>query len=82
MKTTVDIPDALLREAKKAAAHRKTTVKALVESGLRKVLSDEGKPRGPFRLRKHTFRGRGLQPGITEGDWREIRRLVYEGRGG
>jgi len=81
MKTTIQIPDALLSEAKKVAAEEKTTVKALVEEGLRKVVTDrrQGKP---FKLRKVTFKGKGLQPGIKEGDWETIRSMIYEGRGG
>jgi len=38
MKTTIDLPDDLLRRAKVAAAQRKTTLKALVQSGLDLVL--------------------------------------------
>lgn len=39
MKTTLDLPDGLLLEAKKAAIDRATTLKALVESGLRRELA-------------------------------------------
>ena len=83
MKTTVEINDALLREAKKTAAQRRQTLKALIESALRQHLKGPGRPRpGTFKLRKHPFRGRGLQPDVAEGDWSEIRRRAYEGRGG
>ena len=37
MKTTVDIPDTLLDEIKRVAARDKTTVRALIEYGLRQV---------------------------------------------
>ena len=36
MKTTLDLPDDLLMEAKTVAVRRKTTLKALVESALRR----------------------------------------------
>lgn len=38
MKTTLDLPDDLLIEAKTLAARRKTTLKAIVESALRREL--------------------------------------------
>jgi predicted transcriptional regulator len=38
MKTTVDLPDALLQRVKIAAAHRRTTLKKLVIEGLEHVL--------------------------------------------
>jgi len=39
MKTTVELPDELLIEAKMHAAAHRTTIKALIESGLRHQLS-------------------------------------------
>lgn len=38
MKTTLDLPDDLLIEAKTLAARRKTSLKAIVESALRREL--------------------------------------------
>jgi len=38
MKTTVELPDDLLIEAKKHAAEHRTTIKLLIESGLRHQL--------------------------------------------
>lgn len=80
MKTTVDIQDALLDEARKIASRENTTVRAMVEEGLRKVLAQR-KKETPFQLRKVTFKGGGLQPQLSEGSWNEIRDLAYEGRG-
>jgi len=81
MKTTIEISDSLLEEAKKLAAKEGTTVRAFVEQGLRRVLS-ERKRRGVFRLRKASFKGNGLQPGVASGSWERIRDTIYEGRGG
>ena len=39
MKTTLDLPDDLLIEAKSAAARRRTTLKAIVEHALRRELA-------------------------------------------
>ena len=80
MKTTVEIADALLAEARKLAARERRTVRALMEEGLRRVLKERGQ-RGRFRLRKVTFRGKGLQADVGEGSWQRIRELIYEGRG-
>ena len=40
MKTTVEIPDPLAEEAKAVARREKTTLRALIETGLRQVVRD------------------------------------------
>jgi hypothetical protein len=42
----------------------------------------ERKRRSSFRLRKATFKGKGLQAHLTGASWEQIRELSYEGRGG
>ncbi len=81
MKTTVDIADSLLEEAKRLATRDGTTVKALIEQGLRQVITAKKKP-GNFRLRRATFKGQGLQPGVSTATWEQIRDMAYEGHGG
>jgi len=81
MKTTVNIADPLLSAAKRLAAQEHTTLRALIEEGLRRVL-ERRERRVPFELRRASFRGNGLQPEVTEGQWERIRDLIYEGRGG
>jgi Bacterial antitoxin of type II TA system, VapB len=81
VKTTLDIPDPLLREARKIALREHTTLRALVEQGLRKIIA-ERKATRPFRLRRVTFKGQGLVPELDWNDWDKIRDLAYEGRGG
>lgn len=80
MKTTVEIADALADEAKRIAARDKTTLRALLEAGLRHVI-EQRRNESPFLLRDASFAGNGLQPGVREGDWEQIRDLAYEGRG-
>ena len=80
MKTTIDIADPLLEAAKKAAAREGTTLRALVELGLRHVL-EARKRGGAFRLRKASFRGAGLQPGAKVLSWEQIGELAYGERG-
>lgn len=81
MKTTIQIPENLFEEARKLAHRERTTMKALVEEGLRRIIS-ERKRRSAFRLRKATFKGTGLQPHLAGASWEQIRELSYEGRGG
>jgi Arc/MetJ family transcription regulator len=83
MKTTIEISDALLAAAKRAASNQNTTLRTIVEVALRRYLETTGgKTQVKPRLRRCTFRGRGLQPGISESDWSTIRERAYEGRGG
>jgi hypothetical protein len=79
MKTTLEIPDPLLKEARKVAARENTTLRALVEQGLRQVVASRKEP--PFRLRKASFKGEGLHPDVADAGWDKIRDLIYEGRG-
>ncbi len=81
MKTTMDLPDSLLAEAKRVAAERSTTVKALVEAGLRKELSARAET-DEFRLRDASFQGRGLRPEAQGLSWERLRELAYGHRGG
>ena len=81
MKTTVEIPDPLAEEAKAVARREKTTLRALIETGLRQVLRDRRR-KGRFQLRDASFGGRGLRPEFRGGDWQRIREGAYEGRGG
>jgi Arc/MetJ family transcription regulator len=81
MKTTIEISDSLLDEAKRLAAKEGTTIRAYVEQGLRRIVA-ERKSRGQFRLRKATFKGKGLQPGVQDATWERIREAIYQGRGG
>ena len=80
MKTTLEISDPLLREARKIATRDNTTLRALVEQGLRQVVSEKKKDK-PFRLRDASFKGDGLHPDVANLSWDEIRDLIYEGRG-
>jgi Arc/MetJ family transcription regulator len=82
MKTTIEISDALLRRAKKLAARRGTTLKAVIEDALRAELAAAEAGAAGRSIRTHTFGGRGLKPGLAWGDWAAIRALAYEGRGG
>ncbi|HTO79428.1 MAG TPA: hypothetical protein VMJ31_06595 [Methylocystis sp.] len=80
MKTTIEISDPLLREARKLAEREGVTLRALVERGLRRVVI-ETKPGAPFKLRRASFKGKGLQVEARGASWDKLRELAYEGRG-
>ncbi len=82
MKTTIDITDSLLKEAQKVARRERTTLRALVEQGLLRILSEKKRPRPAFRLRDASVGGNGLRPELRDAGWDKIRELIYEGRGG
>ncbi len=77
MKTTIEIPDALLAQAKAKAAREKTTLKALVAEGLVRVVQEKKKPR---RIKLVTFKGTGLTPEFQNAPWEKFRDAIYEDR--
>jgi hypothetical protein len=81
MKTTIDLADPLLDEARRLAQREGTTLRALVEQGLRQVLAQKRRS-APFRLRDASFAGDGLRPELAGASWERLRELAYEGRGG
>jgi len=81
MKTTIHIPDSLFKEARKLAQEEQTTLKALVEMGLRKVISERNQSKN-YTFRRATFKGQGLQSHIAGASWDKLRDISYEGRGG
>ena len=81
MKTTVEISDSLFEQARRLAARERTTLRALIEAGLRQVIKDR-KRRGRFALRDARFHGKGRQPAYRDAGWERLREAAYEKRGG
>ena len=79
MKTTVELPDPLLREAKAYAVERGLPLREVFETALVMLLREKPAASEGFRLKTITTKGEGLQ---IDGDWSEIRSLIYEGHGG
>jgi hypothetical protein len=79
VKTTVQIPDALLRGAKAYAVRQGIPLREVIALGLQMVLRGHAEQTGQFRLKTVITKGKGL--GIR-GDWSEIRSLTYEEHGG
>lgn len=80
MKTTIEISDTLLQEARKVAAREGVTLRTLVERGLHHVVA-ETRSGTPFKLRRASFKGKGLQVDLQGVPWDKLRDLAYEGRG-
>lgn len=81
METTVELADTIVVEAKQVAAADGTTLRELIEEGLR-LVPRERRSRHPYSLPDASFGGRGLQPGVREGGWASLPERGYEGRGG
>ena len=80
MKTTIEISESLLKAARHVMAGEKTTLRALVEEGLRTVLAAR-MDRRRFELRNMSFAGSGLQAGFRHDRWEDLRDAAYEDRG-
>jgi len=76
MKTTIDLPDELLREAQQVARAEGTTLKSVMEEGLRAVIARHRSGR-TFHLQDASVPGRGLQTEFTDEDWARIRDASY-----
>ena len=76
MKTTIDIADDLLLRAKQEAKASQTTLRSLIEAGLREILgrsaASKRRPVEPV-----TFRGEGLQAEFRGTGWDAVREAVY-----
>lgn len=81
MKTTVEISDALLLEAKALAERENTSLRALMEAGLRLVVAEPKRRRGRFVLIDASIDGEGVDPEFAHASWGQIRAAAYEGRG-
>ena len=79
MKTTVDIPDELLLEAQRLAREERTSMKSLMEEGLRAVIAQHRSGR-QFTLTDASVAGHGLQPQFREAGRDEVRAAAYGDR--
>ncbi|HQV39978.1 MAG: DUF2191 domain-containing protein [Flavobacteriales bacterium] len=80
MKTTIELPEALFDRAKRYARAHKTTLKALIEQGLRLKLAEK-KDTATFKLRDASVAGKGLSPEYRDASWEQLRDALYNGRG-
>jgi len=81
MKTTIEISDATLDEARRVAAREGTSLRALIEEGLRHALAARRAAKSRFRLRRASFSGNGLSPEFEGESWPTVRDAIYRERG-
>jgi hypothetical protein len=82
MKTTVELPDDLLERIRAVARRENSTLKALLEEGLRMALNARSRAHrraAPFAVQ--AFDGDGLTAEFSSGGWERIRDEIYRGRG-
>jgi hypothetical protein len=76
MKTTVNLPDELVREAQELARRQRTTLRELIETGLRAVVKQRSSDT-PFALVDASVDGQGRQPAFRGASWDQIRDAIY-----
>lgn len=81
MKTTIEISDSLLAEAKQLARQEGLTLRSLTEEGLSRVI-EARKAQAPAQVKPVTFGGNGLSKEFQGTGWKAIREAAYEGHGG
>jgi hypothetical protein len=75
----VDIPELLLRRAKKLARERGITLRQLLVDGLSATL-ERDEPRGQHRMKDLSFGRGGLVRGLSWSDAERLNELVYGDR--
>ncbi len=80
MKTTIELPDDLLERGKAVARRENSTLRALIEEGLRLALRERSRKRAaPFSVQP--FQGDGLSPEFDGAGWEKLRDAMYRDRG-
>jgi len=76
MKTTLDIQDELLERAKRHSKRLRRPLRALVEGGLRRVLS-ERLPTQQYKLPDASVDKRGAGDPLEALTWQDLRAEIY-----
>jgi hypothetical protein len=77
MKTSVEISNALFAQAQRLSKTENTTLRNLIEEGLRKVIEDRKSRGSAFKLRDASVPGNGLSPAFASAGWDAIRDAAY-----
>ncbi len=78
MKTTVEISDALIDRARRYARRQGTSVRALIEEGLRRVLDSE-EPAAAYQLSDCSVGAAGKPNPLETLSWQDLRHEMYGG---
>ena len=79
VKTTVDISDALLEQAKAHARRSGLPLRAVIEDGLRRVLTCEATAE-PYELPDCAVGEEGAPNPLEHLSWQDLRDTIYGGR--
>ena len=74
MKTTIELSDNLLLQAKERARAESVTLKDFFEKSLTMALAE---PLPENQVEPVTFKGKGLAPDFQNASWEEIRDAIY-----
>ncbi len=80
MKTTFDLPEALVSDVKRIAKARGTTARDLVQQALTRVVAEDATAT-PFTLRDMSVSGAGMTPEFANAKWSDILDESYSYRG-
>lgn len=80
MKTTVEIADDLFTRTREVAKREGTTLRTLIEEGLRIVLAQR-EQKASYQWPDLSVEGQGLAPGVEDGAWEPLRDRIYAERG-
>ncbi len=79
MRTTVDLPDELVLEVQRIAREQNRTMRSVMEEALRGTIAKYHRAQ-VFELSDASVDGNGLQPGLRDDGWDELRALAYGNR--
>lgn len=80
MKTTIELPDELVEQARRVARNEGRTLRALVEEGLQRSLAAR-RQAASRELDFPSYGGSGLTDEFRGVSWSGIRDEIYRGRG-
>jgi len=81
MKTTVEIAEDLFARSREVARREGTSLRALIEEGLRTALAQREQKAAPYHWPDLSVDGEGLAPELEEGSWEALRDRIYAGQG-
>lgn len=76
VKTTIEIQDALFEQAKRYARRSRRSLRAVVEEGLRRVLTD-ARPAGAYQLPDESVGEPGGTDPLEAMSWQDLRAEIY-----
>jgi len=79
VRTTVDLPDELVLEVQRIAREQNRTMGSVMEEALRGTIAKYQRAQ-EFELADASVDGNGLQPGLRDAGWDELRALAYGNR--